>query len=171
MTIEVNVFIENVSHSINNGKWYDLTDSTDCEDLKELLEDSAGCEFIISDYEAPFNIEQYANINYLIELVSKAQELSEDYEKLVFFEEAEWCEDLDKLVTDIEQYYRIIYIDGGGFSCCSNSHEALGYYMAEQILDLDEFTERYFDYEAFGRDCAFDYTEIVLDDAYLFYSC
>lgn len=170
MTIEVNVFVENVSHSINNGKWYDLTDSTDCEDLNKLLADSAGREFIISDYEAPFNIEQHENINNLIELVSKAQELTEDYEKLVFFEESEWCEDLDKLVTDIEQYYRIIYIDGDGYNFSRNSHEALGWREAE-CLELSDIAKRYFDFEAFGRDCAVDYMEIILDDAYLFYCC
>lgn len=170
MTNEVNIFVEVISHSIENGRWYDLTDDTDVEDLKDFLNDSEGIEFIISDYDAPFHIEQHANISYLIDMVSKAQELTEDYEKLVFFEEAEWCEDLDKLVTDIEQYYSIIYIDGDDYNFSSNSHEALGWREAE-CLDIPEHIERYFDYEAFGRDCAFNYTEIVLDDAYLFYCC
>lgn len=171
MTNEVNIFVEVISHGITNGKWYDLTDDTDCEALKDFLEASDGIEYIISDYEAPFNIGQNANISYLIDMVSKAQTLSEDYEKAVFYAEAEWIDDLEKLAGDISfGYYNIIFIDGDDYTFSSNSHEALGYREAE-CLDISEHIERYFDFEAFGRDCAFDYTEIEFEDAYLFYSC
>lgn len=51
-----------------------------------------------------------------------------------------------------------------------DSDEDLGYYLAEEcdlLHGVPEDIARYFDYEAYGRDCAYDFYE---DSGYYFYS-
>lgn len=170
MTNLLNVFIAAAS-APTDGEWYDLlTEDGRHAALSEDMEFAAnGKEAIISDYEADFSINEYDYIERLIKIGEHAEDMDES-ERAVFFAELDDYVDVDDLADEINNgYYDIISVD---CSLYNNSHEALGWYFREiGAIHLDEVAERYFDYEAFGRDCAFDYHEVEADGSYVFYRC
>lgn len=125
-------------------------------------------EYAIHDYEIEedldIEISEYASLNKLNELAEKLEDLSEgDLEILKAQMEVGhttegdlYEEDLQSIVDDSI----VIYLDKNTFMC---DEKNLAYSYIDQIYgDISELSretlERYFDYEAFGRDLMMDFS-------------
>ena len=147
------------------GKWLNLplTDDELKSDLDWIAQGEHDPEYMIQDYETDFNIkvDESQDINELNELAQKTDNWSET-QKEVFGYFIEDCGlDIDEAFEKVDNwdFYFVEadnetelaqnYIDElGGFACLSR-----------------ETLERYFDFESFGRDMAFDFTK--LDSGYI----
>lgn len=154
------------------GKWIDLP-ATDEEleqlyiDIKVAHRDEKG-EFVswyeedgiiyeevaIHDYETDLNelhIGEWDNIQELSNLVEECEDLDEwDYGKLLAIVES--CGGgLDNLETALEKIDCYTLYEG------VDTNEELGYYYYEAgCLEIPDHLVNYFDFEAYGRDCAWD---------------
>lgn len=135
------------------GEWVSLPISE--SELEEVLErigiNEQYEEYFITDYETELdglNVDEYSNISELNELAEQLAELDEyDLEKVGAIVEA--YGDLKEAIENIDNY---TYYSG-------KTLEDLAYEYVEE-MNLPEFAQRYFDYEAFERDLEFDgYTE------------
>lgn len=114
-------------------------------------------ETAIHDYEAPFNISEYASLNTLNELAERLQEINGDDLEIILQAES----NIDTALEILENGDYRIYTD------CKDDSD-LGYIIAEEqglILDNDTILARYFDYESYGRDCRLEgnFTQIAYD--------
>src|SRR5699024_1168691 len=122
-------------------------------------------EYFISDYEAPFPIGEYDNIDDLNE---KAESLAELYE-----DEAEIIECYIENVSD--DFEEALDIVRGGeymiFDDCRNMAEVAERYVEEMGLlhDVDDNLAIYFNYEAFGRDMAIEGDFHEFQDGYILF--
>lgn len=133
-------------------EWIDL-DCADMDEIKEVKERLGGEEFFISDYEAPFKIEEYEDIPKLIETVEFFSNLDDyDLEKALFImnDQGYSKEDVADVTLDDIEYYQNVTLKE----------------LAEQFVDEGLFGEVaeslscYIDYEAIARDLQIDgYTE------------
>jgi antirestriction protein len=151
-----------------NGEWVELP--LDEDKLEETLNRIKGlhpaecdAEFMIQDYETDLNIkiEESSSIYELNELAQKTDNWT-DTEKEVFGCMVEdWGRDIEDASEKVENrdYY---FIE-------AESDAELGENYIDQLGGLDclsrETIERYFDFEAFGRDLSFDFTKT--DNGYL----
>lgn len=120
-------------------------------------------EYFISDYEAPFTVGEYDNIDDLNE---KAESLAELYE-----DEAEIIECyIENVRDDFEEALDIVR-DGEYmiFDDCRNMAEVAEHYLEEtgMLHDMDDNLARYFNYEAFGRDMAIEGDFHEYQDGYI----
>ena len=139
----------------DNGFWVNLPCDLDAE-LEKLAESTGEeldeMEVFINDTEININgleIGEYDSISELNELAEQLAELDKyDLEKVGAIIEAHG-ESLKDALENIDNY---TYYSG-------KTLEDLAYELVEE-MNLPEFAERYFDYEAFARDLEFDgYTE------------
>ena len=151
-TTLLKVFITNLG-KYNEGEWVSLP--TTKSELEEVLErigiNEEYEEYFITDYETELDgldIDEYSNISELNELAEQLESLDEyDLEKVGAIVEA--YGDLKEAIENIDSY---TYYSG-------KTLEDLAYEYVEK-MNLPEFAQRYFDYEAFERDLEFDgYTE------------
>ena len=135
------------------GEWVSLPISE--SELEEVLErigiNEEYEEYFITDYETEIdglNVDEYSNIEELNELAAQLESFDEyDLEKVGAIVEA--YGDLKEAIENIDNY---TYYSG-------KTLEDLAYEYVEE-MNLPEFAQRYFDYEAFERDLEFDgYTE------------
>ena len=136
------------------GEWVSLP--VDENELEEVLErigiNEEYEEYFITDFETEIdglNVDEYSNIEELNELAEQLESLDEyDLEKVGAIIEAYGTE-LQEAIDDIDDY---TYYSG-------KTLEEVAYEIVEE-MNLPEFAQRYFDYEAFARDLGFDgYTE------------
>lgn len=136
-----------------NGEWVELP--LDEEKLQETLNRIKGfhpaetdAEFMIQDFETDLNIkiEETSNIYELNELAQK-----EVFGCLV----DDWGGDIEDASDKVENY-DFYYIE-------ADNETELGENYINQLGGLDclsrETIERYFDFEAFGRDLSIDFTK------------
>lgn len=115
-------------------------------------------EYFISDYEAPFSIGEFDNIDRLNEYAEQLDALDEgDRGALKAY--------LDEVSNDFEEALEMAtngdYIE---IHDCYSMTDVAHYYMDELFAhEMPEFALRYFDYEAFGRDLSFDNTYAFRD--------
>lgn len=130
------------------GKWLDLP--LDDEELSSEVRSVLGKdeEYFITDYEAPFNLDEYENINNLNDLASRLDELDEhDAEKVVYLLEHIGLDrgDALKQYEDADFYPNMTLSD-----------------VAEEMVDdgllgkIPENIKHYLDFEKLGRDLSFD---------------
>jgi len=152
--MEIRIFITNLAKYNEGylvGKWIDLPLSEDelWSEVKAILGDDE--EHFISDYEAPFTIEEYdslTDLNALAEELSRMDE--EDVAKALFLvnEQGYTFKDAISKVDDVDFYPKMTLKD-----------------LAEQFVDeglfgeIPEKIEGYIDYDAIARDLGFDYAE------------
>ena len=128
-------------------------------------------EYFITDYESLFpnlHICEYSSISDLNELAERIEELADyDYEKLAAVLESESCLSIAEILAIIED------LDSFDLLTKVDSDEALGEYYAECCCifqNVPEHIQRYFDYEAYGRDirlelnCCFTSLGVVIDN-------
>lgn len=156
-TTLLNIFITNLGKYNEGeliGEWVELP-VTD-EELEAVYErigiNEQYEEVFITDYETDLEglkVGEYDNIEELNELIKELDELDEyDLEKVEAILEA-YSSDIKSAIENIDNY---TYYSG-------ISLDDLAYELVEE-MNLPEFAERYFDYDAFARDLEFDgYTE------------
>lgn len=132
------------------GKWVELSDFDSQEDFynfcKGLHKDEEDPEFMFQDFEAPEIFEGLIHESGFREDLWELSELLED-------------EDIDMIAA---------YIQATGSKLDSDTDLAHEYVESTGLLHgMPETVERYFDYEAFGRDLAFDFMEF---NGYYFYN-
>jgi antirestriction protein len=147
------------------GKWLELPLTDD--ELKNELDWVAGTEtdpeFMIQDFETDFNIkiEECDNIEELNELARKTNNWSETQKEVFGCMVDDWGSDIEDACEKVEdcEYW---YIEG-------NNDEELAQNYINELGGLDcldrETLERYFDFEAFGRELSFRFTKT--DNGYL----
>lgn len=114
-------------------------------------------ETFISDYESPFKIGEYDNIDTLNEIAERIDDLDDCEKGLIepFIEE--YSDDIDETLSLIEgSDYSIMY------DCSTMAHVAM--YMVEEgyfgeNLEINNLLN-YIDYESLGRDISYDGTFI-----------
>ena len=145
-----------------SGEWVELP--LDEEKLQETLNRIKGlhpaetdAEFMIQDYETDLNIkiEECDNIYELNELAQKAEDWDETQKEVFGCLVDDWgagIEDASDKVENNDFYY----IE-------ADNETELGENYINQLGGLNclsrETIERYFDFEAFGRDLSFDFTK------------
>lgn len=137
------------------GEWIKLPVA---EDELEAVMERIGIrngyeEYFITDYEssiANLEISEYTSVGEVNELSRQMEELDDwDYEKLCAVIEAESPTSVKAilaLLTELDDFDLIPEVE---------DEEALGEYYAEECCILNgmpETVQRYFDYEAYGRD-------------------
>lgn len=140
------------------GKWVELSDFDSQEDFynfcKGLHKDEEDPEFMFQDFEAPEIFEGLIHESGFREDLLELSELleDEDIDMIAAYIQATGS----KLDSDtIEQAKDSFY---GRFD--SDTDLAHEYVESIGLLHgMPETVERYFDYEAFGRDLAFDFME------------
>lgn len=135
------------------GEWVTLP----VDDFQPILDrigiDEEYEEWFITDYEAPFEIGEYDNIDELNEIAEAIENFdATELEVLKTYEENGY-----DMQTAIEKVR-----DNDYFYLEASNEEDLAYAYIDAIGDLDsavskENQERYFDYEAFGRDLSYDF--------------
>lgn len=139
------------NEGVLQGGWISLPYESE-EVFEEFLEEVVGIneeyeEYAIHDYESDFfHIDEYNNIEMLNEQAEEIDGMDE------------W--DRRKLLAAVEIYGNEAFeYDIDDFTLLENVNDNydLGYYYAHEMCDIfygnkNETLERYFDYEAFGRD-------------------
>ncbi len=160
----INIYITNL-HEYNNGylvgKWVELPS----KDIQKELEsigigrpgsDGYTCEeYFITDYEAPFEIDEYENIYKLNDIAQAIEDLDEYEQKGV----------LAYIQNGEEISHAIELAEVGDYMVHDvTSMEDIAYNYVEECYDIPDFAKRYFDYEQFARDLEFDGNFIHLEN-------
>lgn len=146
------------------GEWVDLP----VQNFKPIL-DKIGIdgknyeEVFITDYEAPFEIGEYENINALNEKVKKIEALDEEQKDILYSLADEW--DFDELYEKVANG-NYTYIPQGSIKNAIGENEASNIDLAYGYIDMlggiegmsKETLEQYFDYDSFGETLSYDYT-------------
>ena len=155
------------------GEWVKLPVP---EDKLEAVKQRIGIneryeEYFITDYESSFlnlHISEYASISELNQFAEKVEELSDyDYEKLSAVLEMEGSLSIAEIIALIDE------LDNFDLLLDVHDDEALGEYYADCgciFANVHDHIQRYFDYEAYGRDirlessCCFTSYGLVMDN-------
>lgn len=151
--VEIKIFITNLGKRVNGmnySKWFTLP--TSYEEIAEEIELEEQDEYLIQEYEAPFTINEQDSIdhlNYLAELFEEhASSPVIDY--------------IGELVSDgyygsveeaLESIDDVVVYEG-----CSNMTD-VAYDVAEAsglFANATDLLQRYFNFQAFGRDLAIE---------------
>lgn len=120
-------------------------------------------EYFISDYEAPFTIGEYDNIDDLNEKVEILKEFNYNEIEVIETYLNEVNDDIDEAINVIHNGEYMLFED------CRNMAEVAERYLEEtgMLHDMDDILARYFNYEAFGRDMAIDGNFHEYQDGYI----
>ena len=151
-----------VAHYNDKGEFIQYVIETDAKGYEYVYE-----EYAIHDYEVPegldLEIGEYTNLNELNELAEKLDNLGEsDMEVLKALVELGYMTEKDLYEKDLEKEIGdscVIYLEDS----FASDEQRLGEAYIEQVYgdvsNMDSETlARYFDFEAFGRDLAMDYS-------------
>jgi len=152
--MDIRIFITNLAKYNEGflvGKWVDLPLSEEelWAEVREVLGDDE--EHFITDYEAPFKIEEYDSITDLNNLAAELQGMDEDdVIKALFLvnEQGYAFKDAISKVRDVDYYPGMTLKD-----------------LAEEFVneglfgEIPEKIQGYVDYDAIARDLGFDYSE------------
>lgn len=160
--VEISVFVTNLG-KYNEGKligeWVDLPVSN--SELEEVLErigiDDEYEEYFITDYEAPFKIDEYDNLDELNDLAERIDALRD----ADAFVAALQAYDIDEAIERVEKGDYISYA-----GCCNMGDVAFVYLTQFGCVDFPEWIRPYFDFDAYGRDMEIDSTFCSYNDNY-----
>lgn len=152
--MDIRIYVSNLAQYNNGrliGQWVDLPMSED--DLWDVIKEILGNdeEFFITDYEAPFKIEEYDSLTELNALAATLETMDEDdVKKAVFLVNEQGYDFKEALarVNEVDYYPDMTLKD-----------------LAEQFIDEGLYGEipdsiaSYIDIDAIASDLRFDYTE------------
>jgi antirestriction protein len=140
---------------ILRGEWLALPVDEE-EEAQKILK--YGEEMYIADIESslPINLKYHTSLRYVNDIATKVEDLEEyEFEAVGYVMEAGY--EVDEAIEIVNNGdYRIWY-------CDSMTDVAYEYVEETGMLDsLPDFAQRYFDYEAFGRDLKIEgnFTEV-----------
>lgn len=134
------------------GKWMTLSDYSDFEEFedacKELHKDESDPEFMCQDYEGlPKGKYQESGLEWLRFYWDELADLDDDERAIVM------------------EYWDEVY-DGADARQILDSYHGesmndydFGVHMADELMNIPDNLQPYFDYEKFGRDCKYDMHE------------
>lgn len=152
------------SEGSNEGAWLTLNDYDTLDDFleacKELHKEEQDPELMFQDHDGPtFGLYSECSCSQELFNAVKAMDLAEDEDIepdameafLELFNVAD-CDAPEEIINKFNEHY------WGYF----DSYWDLGYYCAVdcQGLNIPSEIEPYFDFEAYGRDCSFDFSEL-----------
>lgn len=138
------------------GKWLELPASD--EEIEEVLEeigiDENYEEYFISDYEAPFKIGEYDDLDEINDKVKQYESLCCEY-------------DSEAINALLDEYYTLDELENLEFYIHYNvdSMSDIAYEYVHECCDINNMMgnlSNYFDYEALGRD-------MEINGTYIFY--
>lgn len=162
MENEMRIYVANLG-KYNEGKlvgsWLDLPlygENGDFEeDFAEFLKDKVGVEngteyeeYAVHDYELPFKFGEFESVERLNELAELIEDNGIDSSDLLL---------MGKYDDSFDGFYELVeaFIDGDVILHHDTEMEDIAYeYLRSTGFfdDVNEIMERYFDYEAYGRD-------------------
>lgn len=144
------------------GKWIDLPCSPEelQEAVKKVLGNKGDEEFFITDYELPFEISEYENLEELNNIIQELKELSLDPEELTALFKSSTCGDwketakkiLDGDYTILEVTDKISLIDGSDIARTLYDEGYISFLgvVPDDIID-------YMDWDRIWRECNITY--------------
>lgn len=155
--MNIEICIENLglyNEGILSFEWVQLPTSE--EELKQVLKrigiNKTHEEWFIADYSAPFKIDEYDNIFELNELVEELEDIDENILTGIIDAGYE-LRDAIEIANKGDYYY--IKADDETDLAYNYIDEVYG-----DVSNMDKETlASYFDYEAFGRDLSYDFTQ------------
>lgn len=144
--ININVYIANLERYAAGtiiGAWFDLFEATD-EEIAAVIGND--CEYIILDFEAPdfFKIHEFSNIQNLRNQAEAIKEIDPEIMEAFIYHGYTIEEAIEKIENDEYNVY----------NDCDDMTD-VAYQVIEEsgmLSEAPELAQRYFDYEAFGRD-------------------
>ena len=149
--MEINVYLTNLAKYNAGrlfGKWIQLPLSDD--ELQKAFQEVLGNdeEYFLTDYEAPFSIEEYDNLRELNEFSKHLEELSDfDQEKVIFL-----IEELGYSRSESLKYYEdVIFYE-------NMTLRDVAYDLVDEGVfgDIADSIKCYIDYESIARDLSID---------------
>lgn len=133
------------------GRWVDLPDE---RELRRAMGEAGG-EWIVSDFDLPFRVDEYENPILINEFVEAIEDRNIPAPVVEWF--IEWAGGVKKALDQVDRLEEIFFIE-------ADSEEDLAYEYIDQrggVERLDkDILSTYFDYVAYGRDLAAnEYTE------------
>lgn len=145
--MEIKIYLTNLAKYNEGylvGEWVELPmDEDELQDkLAEILGDDE--EYFITDYEAPFRIEEYSNLTELNRIAEELEDLDED---LVTAFCNQTGEDIEEIIEIISRGNYSSYHDVDGLDDVARQMVDDGLYG-----EIPESLEMYIDFDAIGRD-------------------
>lgn len=154
----ISVYVENIHNHL--GEWFDLP--TNLSKVHEKLKLDDG-EVAITDYEAPFEISEYDNLQHLNE-TARIMDTAPDYiiENAQALINQGWFKDMYDLITTYED--KLTFIPG------VSENYALGTYLVEHGYygDVSTKLSYYIDYAQLGEDYLINNNGILVKGGYIF---
>lgn len=167
------IFLTDLTECVNGalkGEWIDLSKVSDTEEALELANIPSNHEFFITDYESCFKINEYDNIDNLIEKASLVEEFDDELDMLEYildnYSDREYhnllvFDDLDEMLqcccdNDPLEAARMVYFgniqfwndDYFRFDGYGNIESLNQYQYEKELLDLkNELLQEYFESE------------------------
>ena len=141
------------------GDWIELPSSDIWAEVQKVLDQGTSIrvfenvydgvpseEWAIHDYELPWDISEYEDLDMLNDLAGKYDDLSEqDQKKLEFLiNDGESMEKAIDNLDSVDIYEDMSYLD-------------LAYELVDETWEVPEHLQAYIDYEKFARELEFDY--------------
>ena len=154
MMHETKVFL-NTWGAYNNGSiGYGWMTPEEARDFIEENEERDGGEWFVADIDNYLGVDfgnlDYCNVMDILETIETLEEMEEcERDEVVALMEYLGTDDVNEAIEKIDEY--IFYSDVDSFYDCM-----------DELLDFsgcNELLERYFDFDAYHRDCMYDVTE------------
>ena len=148
--MEIRIYVANLAkynEGVLQGEW--ITLPIDDEYLEKALERILGDdeEIAIHDFEAPFRIHEYDSISRLNEIAEELENYTH-LDDIILEGILEHTDSIDEALDILRDSDFRTYHD-----CQTMEHVAMEIVEEAGYLDgAPEFLQRYFDYEAYGRD-------------------
>lgn len=168
--MKTRIFLTDLTEYVNGilkGEWVDLCEVSDTEEALELAKIPSNHEFFITDYESCFKINEYDNIDNLIEKANLLDEFTDELDMLEYildnYSDREYhnllvFDDLDEILQgyDPSTVARMVYFgniqfwndDYFRFNGYGNIESLNQYQYEQELLDLkNELLQEYFEAE------------------------
>ncbi len=153
----VKIFVENL-HVRNQGNlkgdWFDLPINIERIYRKLGLDD--GDEYSITDYESPFPIGEYDDLEELNELAELLEDLPSGYKNNLAEIKDAFFSDIREAIEDYEEIIHLPEV--------YNDKDYGNHLVEEGLFEVPENLRSYIDEEALGRDCRYEGNIIYTDD-------
>lgn len=152
----VQIYVENLSErNKGRGNWFELPVSMNDLSRKFGLDDDFD-EYIITDYEAPFDIKEFDSIEKLNEIAEQLDEVPDYILRHMNELIGDYYGDIGELLIEWED---IIFAEG------VTDDKSYGEYIVDEgLINVPKELEFYIDYEALGRDWRFSGNILYVDD-------
>lgn len=140
--MKTEIFLTDLTEYVNGtlkGEWIDLSDVSNTEEALELANIPTNHEFFITDYESCFKINEYDNIDELIEKASLVEEFDDEIDMLEYI--------LDNY-SDREYHNLLVFDD---LEEMTQGYNALDIARMVYFGDIQNWNDDYFRFDGYGN--------------------